>query len=167
MLPHFLRVRTIAAVAGLVTVLVFAVDAWAGIKYTNDVNIYPAKLRNQKWGVGLCDTGVSKDGFGPLEVGQPDAKRMVVKAVENLPGGAEQVPVETRQEIAKIAEKALRAGETKEGKIGNVEYRVSTYSFTNRPDRNDRRASGLPRGGVEEETMPFIAIRIAEAPSDK
>jgi hypothetical protein len=48
-----------------------------------------------------------------------------------------------------IAEKALNSVVTKTGLIGNVEYRIGSYSFTNEPQNpNDRRLRGLPGGGI-------------------
>jgi tetratricopeptide (TPR) repeat protein len=90
---------------------------------------------------------------------------MVVQAVQDLTGGADRVPLETRQELAKIAAKVFENAEstTKEGMLGDVEYRIGRYAFTSRPNFNSIKFdSSPPNRGVKTLWMPFVAVRLVD-----
>jgi hypothetical protein len=157
-MPSFFRIRTI----GLLVALTFgAGDLQAGVRYKSDVGEYPSKLRAEKWGVAI--SGVKADPDDAPLVAAPDAKRMVVQAIQDLPG-SDQVPLEARQELARIAKENFEKIESssKEGKLGNLEYRIGRYSFTSRPQGSSPKADGLPNGGIRQQWMPYIAVRIVD-----
>jgi hypothetical protein len=157
-------------IAVLVVLLAGVAKVHAGIRYTSDYGDYPNQLRAEKWGVAVCAAqGEGPANDGGVRAGNPNAKHMVVQAVQNLASTvAEQVSLETRQELARLADEAFTKHQPKEGQVGNVQYRIGWYPFTNTPAASNlslaRRFPGL---GVERGSMPFLAVRVVEAETPK
>jgi tetratricopeptide (TPR) repeat protein len=148
----------------LLAIVALGVVSWselqAGISYTHNAAEYPAALRAQKWSLAISGASFRKED--EPKVNDFDPKRLVVQAIQDLPGSADQVPLETRKELARIAEETFNNGrsELKKGRIDNIEYLIGRYSFNSRPRPGSGEGRLGPDRGVRTLWMPIVAIRI-------
>jgi hypothetical protein len=155
-------------VAVLLVLVLCGAEVHAGIRYEfnySQIAAYPAELRSERWGVAISLDALDaqREDNRPGR-GAPEPKRMVVQALQDMRGSADEAPLETRRELVRIAEDAFAKKEWKEGKIGNIEYRIGSYSFTKWPaggrfsPEQNRPSDGF---------MPFVAVRIVEKEKPK
>jgi hypothetical protein len=165
-----LRLLSITLAVGLAVPCLAYVN---GGDFHHTLHKYRDALTAQGWAVAVSEEPKPAAEIKPAEPPPPDpTSQLIAAAVQKLPKEQQGlVALETKRELARIAEEVFKTSRDKkeqqiaEGSIGELKYRLGTYSYVRYWETNYKGGSegGRRRHDVRSGLGTFVALQMAAA----